>query len=1042
MAQNHVIIGLGGTGGKIIRALRRQIFEEYRTKDPILRRKDENGKIQETPHPVKLAYLYVDSDAALMDPNHVSWKVPGDTVQLGRGEQLLITGANLVGVMENLGAYPNISPWIGDRAVWRDILGSVVGEALGGQKRRLGRFLFACKAKDSNEGFLNKLKNQVDEIRRKSGENTLTFHVCAGLAGGTGSGSIVDVLTQIRRLYPDDSHRIVVYALLPEDQPPPNWDTGNYHANGYGALMELNALSVGAFFPHDVSEGPERVHFKDASGNPVSPFNGAYLFSAENENGRILNLARDEISSLVASFLFQKIVVAQATPWADSLRRAENAENGDSTPESMPGVNIPQRSKRFMSFGIKRLIIPEEEIREFITYSFARQAALQLQFNNWSATQGYIDLPKNEAFAQYVADARNHERWKMADVHLCQEKGILPAEVLDKWTKVEDEWKAAINGFAVVAMNAEPKEVGMSKLIQLADNHFNANWRSKGVADFFRMKEGDIRDQAKEVRHLVEGDLWAKWTAGEWSMFDIGRLLTDLRSLLEERLSICERNVVKYRALVEDGKVRSELAAKIRDNNVTWAKIGPMSDLLGKRKSTIQAQAECFKEFYAAKHRIEAWTFARKLLQQIIEEISDLLLIAQANTSTLSEMVKGDSNSGTENRFEGLVERVEARCKESFTEDLKDQVIKMYDPKAVRAFTQKLMRDEDVQRTQTKAVRDAIILRLGERADFSMFRQKMVRGTLLDILEGVCDEQAATAHNNLVAADPSLNRTLGANIVDTLCRTFSGNQMKLKEYVRQLVSSAGNYLRMDPMEEKRVGPGASAPSTVSEFAILIPQGAENPDFRETLVEAFKSACSFTPSFFENPKSTEITMVGICRLFPLRYAKHVALLRDKYKERLARNPRAKIEVHTEGDGEGWPSIFLPEGDVVRKGVLSWLLLGKATGCVRAMEDPDTGSEALYLVATDERGRELDPIMLAASEEELTQSGDPVLAYQLESVVRTKLSGEYLHKIKRDQIQASLDDSMRKIQQAIPNALDKRRKAHREAVETAEAILNQK
>lgn len=184
------------------------------------------------------------------------------------------------------------------------------------------------------------------------------------------------------------------------------------------------------------------------------------------------------------------------------------------------------------------------------------------------------------------------------------------------------------------------------------------------------------------------------------------------------------------------------------------------------------------------------------------------------------------------------------------------------------------------------------------------------------------------------------------------------------------------------------------------------------------------------------------MVGIRNLFPLRYAKHLALLRDKYKERLARNPRAKIEVHTEGDGEGWPPVFLPEGDVVRKGALSWLLLGKATSCVRLMEDPDTGSQALYLIPTDERGREQDPILLAASEEELAQSGDPVVAFQLENVVRGKLAGEYLHKIKRDQIQNALDESLRQMQQAIPNALDKRRKAHREAVDAAEAILNQK
>jgi hypothetical protein len=1040
MNQNHLIIGLGGTGGKIIRALRRLIYEEYRTKDPIVRQKDDTGRIVESAHPVKLAYLYMDSDASLMDPNHVSWKVPGDTVQLGKASQLLITGANLMGVLENLGAYPNISPWIGDRSVWRDILGANVGEALGGQKRRLGRFLFACKANDSGEGFISKLKNQVDDLRRKSGQNSLTFHVCAGLAGGTGSGSIIDVVTQIRRLYPDDAHRVVLYTLVPEEHPPANWDTGNYHANGYGALTELNALSVGAYLPHDLAEGTGRVPFKDASGNPVSAFNGAYVFTNENENGRILNLARDEISSLVASFLFQKIVVAQTTPWADTLRRTENAENGDGSPESMPGTNIPQRSKRFLTFGIKRLIIPEEEIREFITYSFARQAALQLQFNNWSTTQGYLDMPKNEAFSQYVADARNHERWRVADVYLCLERGILPAEELDRWGKIEDEWKAAINGFLQVVMKAE-EGAWMAKLSQLVENHFTSNWRAKGVVDFYRVKEGDIRDQAREIRRLLEGDLWSRWVSGEWSMFDIGRLMGELRSHLEERLSICERNITKFRAMVEDGKVRSELAAKIRENNVTWAKIGPLSGIFGKRKNIIQAQAECFKDFYAARHRIEAWSYARKLLQQALEEIADLLNTIQLNTSALAELVKGDSSSSSENRFEGLIERIEARCQESYAPDLREQVVKMYNPKAVRSFVQRLIRDEEVQRTQTKSVRDAIVERLGERADFSTFRQKMMRGVLIDLLESVCDEQTVKAHNNLLAVEPSLQRTLGANMVDTLYRSFSGNPLQLNDYIRQLVTSAGNYLRMDHMEEKRIGPGASPPSTVSQFAILIPQGAEHPGFRDDLIEAFKSSCSFTPSFFENPKSTEIIMVGIRNLFPLRYAKHMAMLRDKYKERLAKFTRAKVEVHTE-DGDVWPPVFLPEGDTVRKGLLTWLILGKAMACVKTMDDPETGLNSLYLVATDDRGREHDPILLATSEEELTQAGDPARAYQLENVVRGKLGGEFLHKAKRDQLQAALDEGLRQIQQAIPNALDKKRKAYREAVDAAEAILNQR
>lgn len=415
---NHLIIGLGGTGGKIIRAFRRTVFDEYRKKDPTIYRREENGTVSERPHPVKLGYLYVDSNPELMEPNHPSWKVPCDSLQLGKNSQLQIRRANLVGVLENLGAHPNISLWIGDRTEWRDILDSV-GEEQGGQKRRLGRFLFACKAKDTTDGFTNHLKDQVHALHQKSGDNAITFHVCSGLAGGTGSGSYVDVIPQIRKLFPEVENRVVLYFLLPEAQPPSGWDTGNYHANGYGALIELNALSVQALHPHDVANAGQRVSFRDASGNPTSPFSGAYLFTTENENGRVLHQnsdpQKDEPSKMVGSFLFQKIVAASATTWADELRRMENAENGDGSPESVPGTNLPQRSKRFLSFGIKRVIIPEEEIREFISYNFARQAVYQLQFNNWSSTQGYLDIPLNEAFAQYVGDSRNQERWRMSD---------------------------------------------------------------------------------------------------------------------------------------------------------------------------------------------------------------------------------------------------------------------------------------------------------------------------------------------------------------------------------------------------------------------------------------------------------------------------------------------------------------------------------------------------------------------------------------------------------------------------------------------------
>ncbi|MEI7773343.1 MAG: tubulin-like doman-containing protein [Verrucomicrobiota bacterium] len=1035
---NHLIIGLGGTGGKVIRAFRRAIYEEYRSKAPLQRTKDQQGRIVESAHPIKLGYLYIDSDASLMEPDEPTWKIPGDTLQLGRASQLQITGANLTGILENLGAYPQIAPWIGERQKWQDIIGSV-GGALGGQKRRLGRFLFACKAGDKNEGFVRKLQHQVDELKKQSGQVEINFHICCGLAGGTGSGSVIDVISQIRRIYHEDYHRVIVYALLPDTQPPAGWDTGNYHANGYAALAELNALSVGAFHPFDVVEARGPVTFRDASNNPVSPLNGCYIFTNENERGKVLSLDRDEVSQLVAGFLYQKTIVVNDTEWAGELRRIENAENGDGLPESTPGTNVPQRSKRFLTFGMKRLVIPEEEIREFITFQFGRQAALQLQYNNWSDThQGYLDTPTNEAFAQFVADTRNHERWKMTDSHICLESGILPMEINENWQPIEHEWNTAVTGFAQVAMKGQDTS-WMAKLTELCEKRFEQLWRGKGIKPFFQTKRGDLADQGRAIRQNIEHELFADWIGGKRAMFDLGRIVSELKNVLKEKADYCQRKVAEFRGLVEEDKGKSTILSNIRENNVTWAKIGPLSGLFGKREKTIQAQAEVFKQFYAAKHRIEAWSYASGLANQIQAELEALAGVIATNVSMLKELVEGEANAGVQNRFVGLKERIEARCRDGTTADLNDQVVKFYKPDIVKEFTTKLVRNEDFQSSQTNAVRQAMLGRLGDAPNFTVFQQRLNKGVILDLLEKVCGQEAEKAHNQLIAEDPRTQRILGNNIVDQLYRDYGSNVLQLEGFIRELVARAGNYLTFEPMEEQKTTPGAGPRTVQTDFTVIIPGGSDHPEFREHIQNAFKKAHGVEINFVNGPKSNEITIISIKNLFPLRYAKQVRFLEERYNKRIKEFDRAKLELHSEGDGTSLPPVFLLGGEVIGEHMLTFLLLGRAMKLARDLEDPQTGGKAIYLVTKDDRGRDNVPVLLGQSEHEIVERRDPTVLSQIEGGVRKLLESEYLHKSKREGLLNELDLMMKGISESIPNPLDKQRKAYRDAVDRAEQLL---
>ena len=201
MARNHLVIGLGGTGGKILRSFRKTIYQNFRAEDP-------TG--------VNVRYLYVDSSNEMMANDDPSWKILGHNVQLQQYSQLKIAGMNLAAVLRNVGAYPGISPWLGDQEQFSSILNAAdAASVIGGQKRRLGRFLFACKVAD----FCRQVKELVSGMQIGSTIDT-TFHVCCGLAGGTGSGCVVDAVSQIRSMYPRHRRRRIANCSTVSSTPP------------------------------------------------------------------------------------------------------------------------------------------------------------------------------------------------------------------------------------------------------------------------------------------------------------------------------------------------------------------------------------------------------------------------------------------------------------------------------------------------------------------------------------------------------------------------------------------------------------------------------------------------------------------------------------------------------------------------------------------------------------------------------------------------------------------------------------------------------
>lgn len=1003
---NHLMIGLGGTGGKVIRAFRKIIFQEFRDTDPT---------------DVHIGYLYVDSDRRMMAPDDPDWKILGHRVQLGKNSQLCIEGADLQNRLDNVQNFPGLRDWLGDRQQWQDILRSFAGGTIfGGQKRRLGRFLFACNI----ERFGEQLHQQVTQLHRATNQADITFHIVCGLAGGTGSGSLLDVLTQIRKHYPygdsNSGNRVLVYALLPEKQQT-RWDTGNYHANGYAALMELNALSAGRLDPCDVSQGgPTRC---------MIPFNGLYLFSNQNEQGIIVDVDKD-IPHIAADFLFQKIVAVRHIAW-ENLGRMENMENGDSTPETtaVEGSKVPERAKRFLTFGIKRVAIPEEEIREYLSYHFALQVGLHLLYNNWDDSKGFVRASKNDDYFQLVAQKATQARWLLSTEHLCLSLGILPADH-NQWAPIDADWDAVAPRFKTLVRAGDDKAVWLDELRRLFAERWQRDFRSRntgeqgGVLRFYDLKLRSRAQMAREIRQRVERDLFEDWKNGVRSIHELGSLMSALVTSLDERRQELEQRLVDCRDAEEGSQRQVDEVAQ------HWAHLGRLRRAM-QAEQILDKQALYLRDLYTHRTWGEAFGFAKKLLDEVLSELRQLQTEIDHAINTASKAV--------DTFHAHLAQRLQ-----DGHDDLSQQLIRFYDRTLVETVTRELISNEQIQKTCASEVRMEFIRRLGAEPDFTRFNA-LGFATFEDILVRQSEQNAIREHSR--QSQQTQRRLLGVSIIEKLQERYAGDPQGLRLYVGSLVNHACHFLTFNQSEIQKAGAGiASTLTRQSLFTVVLPAAPQHAEFVEQLKKAFTESYTGEVEFLESDtRLHEIVLVNITNLFPLRFVEQTSFLRHKYTTRMdaGDTARSKIEVHIEGDGSQLPPLFVPSMEELRTAAEPYLLLAKSMHLIHELKNPQTGKRQLAFLQQDEYGFDLDPVYLGEKFVESAEKIDAIGLDRLQRKVHELLPTDYVHQDDKERLIATMQEEVKrvKVEECGDNLEDPRYKRILQAARVAVKLLQE-
>ncbi|WP_439545056.1 tubulin-like doman-containing protein [Sandarakinorhabdus sp.] len=272
-----VFIGLGGTGMEVLLRLRRRILAE-RWNGRQLASLDE--------FPVA-SFLYFDTDSrptsqSGIDPD----KDPYHNLIKLDGEAIRPDNFNPGKYQAQIRNFPLLESWLPSAQ-----LSGIDTSKGAGQVRSLSRLLFFDRIREFNQQVRRRMSSVSDNTgnRRKlellglQPSTDVRAVVVAGLGGGTGAGTFIDVGLFLRSITGPDLKEVDAYLTLPSGYRKYQERT---LANGFAALSELEHVMRKRKPPYVTEWGTSSaIHRVSSNPDRQRPYDDIYLFDTANETG-------------------------------------------------------------------------------------------------------------------------------------------------------------------------------------------------------------------------------------------------------------------------------------------------------------------------------------------------------------------------------------------------------------------------------------------------------------------------------------------------------------------------------------------------------------------------------------------------------------------------------------------------------------------------------------------------------------------------------------------------------------------------------------
>jgi hypothetical protein len=315
-----VVIGLGGTGYGALLKLKKRFVDAYGSVPPIVQ------------------FLSIDTteNMTLADPQD------GDT-RLSNDEVYVLHVVAPSGLLN--GTNPHIVEW------WPPEVPTQAIIAGAGQVRARGRLALFAKADE----VYARIRRAVDDVRNIRNQKQMfadqfqvasrggvEVHIVSSVAGGTGSGTILDVAFMARDIIGSDEQSNFTGVLLLPGIFTRYAGVALVKPNAYGALKEIEYLST-MKESLQIDYGVRRVDVNRP------PFDVVYLIDSINEQGRVVTEQQD-LLGLVADGMYVQI---GSQIGIDSANAVDNIKTQIATAGRVKG-----RSPQYCSFGVASLTMP------------------------------------------------------------------------------------------------------------------------------------------------------------------------------------------------------------------------------------------------------------------------------------------------------------------------------------------------------------------------------------------------------------------------------------------------------------------------------------------------------------------------------------------------------------------------------------------------------------------------------------------------------------------------------------------------------------